>query len=93
MVPVLAVWAIYGIVLGAAYELTRNVVLVGVLHGTFNHNPVLLLGPEGEAVTDLTLLVLPLLVVAVWYYRRWARTARPADFRPQATRPETARGA
>ncbi|WP_254832758.1 CPBP family intramembrane glutamic endopeptidase [Haloglomus salinum] len=90
MAPVLAVWAIYGIILGTVYELTRNVVLAGVLHGTFNHNPVLLLGPEGEAVTDLTLLVLPLLAVAVWYYRRWARTARPDDFRPQATRPETA---
>lgn len=85
MLPVLVVWATYGIVLGTVYELTRNVVLVGLFHGTFDLNPIFVLGANGAPVVDLTILVLPVAAVAVWGYRRWASSARPEDFRPQST--------
>lgn len=72
---------ILGTVLGLLYEYTRNAVLVGVLHGTFNLQPFLV---EGMPANDLVLFVgLPLLLIAVWRYRRWARRRHPLDFAPQ----------
>lgn len=71
---------ILGVILGLLYEYTRNVVFVSVLHGTLNWQPVFVEG----APNDLALFVsLPVFLVIVWYYRRWARSARPGDFRPQ----------
>lgn len=83
----LVLWAVYAVVLGTVYELTRNVVLVGTLHGTFNHQPIFLLDDAGDPTIGLTVLVLPLGVVAVLGYRRWAKRARPEDFRPQRADP------
>ena len=85
-VPLLFI-TVYTVVLGMLYELTRNLVLVGLFHGTFDLNPVFVVGETGEPVGDLTLLVLPVAVLAFWAYRRWAKTARPADFRAQTTAP------
>ena len=87
----LILWAVYAIVLGTVYELTRNVVLVGALHGTFNHQPIFLLDDAGDPTIGLTILVLPLGAVAVLGYRRWARRARPKDFRPQRADPGAGR--
>jgi membrane protease YdiL (CAAX protease family) len=76
---------VYAFVLGVVYELTRNVVLVGLLHGTFDLNPVVVYGGSGEPAVDLALLVVPLALVVLWAYRRWAKAERPSDFRPQTT--------
>ena len=76
---------VYTVVLGTLYELTRNVVLVGLFHGTFDLNPIFVVGDAGEPVTGLTILVLPLALVVFWGYRRWARAERPTDFQPQTT--------
>ena len=87
-VPLLFI-TVYTVILGVLYELTRNLVLVGLFHGTFDLNPIFVVGETGEPVGDLTLLVLPVAVVAFWAYRRWAKTARPTDFRPQTTAPSS----
>jgi membrane protease YdiL (CAAX protease family) len=71
---------VLGTILGLLYEYTRNVVLVGVLHGTFNWDPVVVAGVPG----DVQLLVgVPLLVGVAWYYRRWASETRVSNFRSQ----------
>lgn len=72
---------VLGAILGVLYEYTRNVVLVGVLHGTFNFQPFFVVGMP---TNDLVLLVgVPALVAAVWGYRRWARRTGRPDFAPQ----------
>jgi len=76
---------VYTVVLGTLYELSRNLVFVGLLHGTFDLNPIFVVGETGEPMTDLWVLVYPLIIVALLLYRRWARDARPTDFRPQTT--------
>ena len=83
-VPLLFITA-YTVILGILYELTRNLVLVGLFHGTFDLNPIFVVGDAGEPVTGLTILVLPLALVVFWGYRRWARAERPTDFQPQTT--------
>jgi len=83
-VPVLLV---AGVALGVLYELTRNVALVGLLHGTvLNRTPLFVVSFEGPpaATGNLTLVVLVAVLLAVWLYRRWARANRRADFRPVA---------
>ncbi|WP_239640619.1 hypothetical protein [Haloferax denitrificans] len=65
------------------YELTRNVVLVGLFHGTFDLNPLFVVSETGAPVGDLTLLVLLLALVVFWDYRRWANAQRPTAFQPQ----------
>ncbi|WEL26828.1 hypothetical protein HBNXHx_2093 [Haloferax volcanii] len=81
--PVLT--TVYALLLGVIYELTRNLVLVGLFHGTFDLNPLFVVSETGAPVEDLTLLVLPVALVVFWGYRRWAKTQRPTDFKPQTT--------
>ncbi|MGB9956423.1 lysostaphin resistance A-like protein [Haloferax prahovense] len=81
----LAFTTVYALLLGVIYELTRNIVLVGLFHGTFDLNPLFVVGETGAPVGDLTLLVLPVALVVFWGYRRWAKTQRPGDFQPQTT--------
>lgn len=83
LAPSLAALVALGLLFGVIYELTRNVVFTGVLHGTFNFQPILALGDGGEPITEVMLFVLPLIVVAVWVYRRWANVARRNDFSVQ----------
>ncbi len=80
IVQSLVMVVILGLALGLLYEYTRNVVFVGVLHGTFNWQPQVVV----DAPMDIPFFVgLAVLLVAVWYYRRWAGGIRPADFQPQ----------
>ncbi|KTG27437.1 hypothetical protein AUR66_14200 [Haloferax profundi] len=74
----------YALLFAVIYELTRNIVLTGVLHGTFNFQPILVFREGGAAVSEVMLAVLPLIVVAVWAYRRWAKGARRDDFGVQS---------
>ena len=70
-----------GLVLGVLYEYTRNVVFVGVLHGTFNWQPIVV---AGAPVSELALVVgIPVLVLTAWYYRRWASGTNAPEFSPQ----------
>jgi membrane protease YdiL (CAAX protease family) len=70
-----------GLVLGVLYEYTRNVVFVGVLHGTFNWQPIVV---AGAPVSELALVVgIPVLVLTAWYYRRWASGKNAPEFSPQ----------
>lgn len=70
-----------GLVLGVLYEYTRNVVFVGVLHGTFNWQPIVV---AGVPVSELALVVgIPALVLTAWYYRRWASGTDSPEFSPQ----------
>ncbi|MFC7045849.1 CPBP family intramembrane glutamic endopeptidase [Halobacteriaceae archaeon GCM10025711] len=71
---------ILGTFLGLVYEYTRNVVLGGVLHGTFNWSFVFVADGSG----DLAMLVaLPAFVLIAWYYRRWATAKHVTGFGPQ----------
>lgn len=83
LVPTVLSLLVYGLFFGVMYELTRNVLFTGVLHGTFNAQPILLSSPQGDPNLVVTLFVLPLAAMAVWGYRRWATRTQPADFRPQ----------
>lgn len=85
VIPSLIAITVYTVVLGTLYELTRNIVFVGLLHGTFDLNPIFVVGATGEPVSDLSILVFPLVIVAVVGYRRWAKKARPEDFQRQTT--------
>lgn len=85
MIPALLALTIYTVILGTLYELTRNIVFVGLLHGTLDLNPIFVVGETGAPVTELGLLVYPLIIVTVVLYRRWAKTERTTDFRPQTT--------
>lgn len=76
----LVIVMILGIVLGLLYEYTRNVVFVGALHGTFNLQPVFVIGVD-SVVPFLTGFVV--LLVVVWYYRRWMLNTWYSDFQPQ----------
>ena len=82
--PMLLALGLYGLFFGVTYELTRNVVLTGVLHGTFNFQPILLAGAGGRPDLTVTAFVLPLALLAIWGYRRWATRAHPEDFEPQS---------
>jgi membrane protease YdiL (CAAX protease family) len=91
-VPLLLV---VGVALGVLFELTRNVALVGLLHGTvLNRTPLFVVSFEGAdaATGNLTLVVLVAVLLAVWLYRRWARANRREDFRPFALAPSARRG-
>ncbi|MFP8957555.1 CPBP family intramembrane glutamic endopeptidase [Natrialbaceae archaeon A-CW3] len=80
IVQSLIIVMILGLALGILYEYTRNVVFVGVLHGTFNWQPQVVV----DAPMDIPFFAgLAVLIVAVWYYRRWVSGIRPADFQPQ----------
>jgi len=70
-----------GLVLGVLYEYTRNVVFVGVLHGTFNWQPIVV---AGVPVSELAAVVgIPTLIFTVWYYRRRASGTNAPEFSPQ----------
>jgi membrane protease YdiL (CAAX protease family) len=84
--PMLLFLFVYGCFFGVMYELTRNLLFTGVLHGTFNFQPILLAGPQGQPDLDVTLFVIPLAAVAIWGYRRWAKRTHPDDFRTQLLR-------
>ena len=81
--PLLLFLFVYGCFFGVMYELTRNLLFTGILHGTFNFQPILLAGPQGRPDLDVTLFVIPLAAVAIWTYRRWAKRTHPDDFRAQ----------
>ena len=81
----LAFVTVYALILGVLYEYTWNTVLVRLFHGTFDLNPIFVVGKTGEPVGDLTLLVLPVALVILWGYRRWAKAEHPIDFQPQET--------
>jgi membrane protease YdiL (CAAX protease family) len=76
----LVVVAILGTLLGVLYEYTRNVVLCGVLHGTFNWSFVFVADAPGDVPF---LVALPVFVALVWYYRRWANRTHASRFAPQ----------
>lgn len=81
----LVVVGILGTLLGVLYEYTRNVVLGGFLHGTFNWSFVFVADAPGETAF---LVVLPVFVGLVWYYRRWASARDLPGFGSQCqTRP------
>jgi membrane protease YdiL (CAAX protease family) len=91
-VPLLLV---VGVALGVLFEVTRNVALVGLLHGTvLNRTPLFVVSFEGAdaATGNLTLVVLVAVLLAVWLYRRWAKANRREDFRPFALAPSACRG-
>ena len=72
------------------YEVTRNVVFVGLWHGTVNHEPFFFAQYDERWVRPVMVLsALVLIGVAVWMYRRWATVQRPMDFRPVAAHPRT----
>ena len=65
----LVVVVVLGTMLGLLYEYTRNVVLVGLLHGTFNWSFLFV----ADVSIDVPFLVaLPVFAIGLWYYRRWA---------------------
>lgn len=73
-----------GLVLGVLYEYTRNVVFVGVLHGTFNWQPIVV---AGVPISELAAAVgIPALILTVWYYHRRASGSRAPEFSPQRQR-------
>jgi membrane protease YdiL (CAAX protease family) len=66
----------FALVLGVLYELTRNVVLVALVHGALNLPPIFLsvFGSESwQSVVSLAAIALPFLV-GVYVYRRWLST-------------------
>jgi membrane protease YdiL (CAAX protease family) len=74
---------LYGLFFGAMYDLSRNILFTGILHGTFNFQPIVLAGSQGQPDLTVTWFVLPLAALAIWGYRRLAKQTRPEDFRPQ----------
>jgi membrane protease YdiL (CAAX protease family) len=80
IIGTLMVVVILGTFLGVLYEYTRNVVLAGLLHGTFNWSFVFI----ADVSADLAvLLAIPVFVALVWYYRRWASATGIPGFGPQ----------
>jgi membrane protease YdiL (CAAX protease family) len=76
----LVVVVVFGILLGLLYEYTRNVVLVGLLHGTLNWSFLFV----ADVSMEVSFLVaLPVFAVGLWYYRRWARDDRLPGFGQQ----------
>ncbi|WP_254832767.1 CPBP family intramembrane glutamic endopeptidase [Haloglomus salinum] len=76
-----------GLVFGILYETTRNVVLVGLLHGAYNFAPIVAnvrYATEGSADIQFLLLlaVAGPVIIGVWGYYRWAHDRRTSDFRP-----------
>jgi membrane protease YdiL (CAAX protease family) len=80
IVGTLVVVAVLGTLLGLLYEYTRNVVLGGLLHGTFNWS---FLFVADASLDRAFLLALPAFGVGLWYYRRWARDRGIPGFGPQ----------
>lgn len=73
----LIVVVLLGIFLGVLYEYTRNVVLCGFLHGTFNWSFVFVADASADSAI---LLAVPVFAALVRYYRRWAKAARIPGF-------------
>jgi membrane protease YdiL (CAAX protease family) len=76
-----------GLVFGILYETTRNVVLVGLLHGAYNFAPIVAnvrYATEGSPGIQFLLLlaVAGPVIIGVWGYYRWAHDHRTSDFRP-----------
>ena len=66
-----------GLVLGAAYESTRNVFLCGVLHGTFfNLRPMMYTWPFGGHQVGIAVLVI-LWMIAIWIYSKCTKKTPP----------------
>ncbi|MCU4753105.1 CPBP family intramembrane metalloprotease [Halobacteria archaeon AArc-curdl1] len=88
LLPSLVVVGILGAILGVVYELTRNIVFVGVLHGTLNFAPLFVLNDTLQPMADIIIIIVgvPLLVLAVWLYWRWAKTERPHTYRSRTLR-------
>lgn len=79
IIQTLGIVVVLGLVLGVLYEYTRNVVFVGVLHGTFNWQAFVV----ADAPINLAYLVtLPAFPIVAWAYRRWARTVRSEHLQP-----------
>jgi membrane protease YdiL (CAAX protease family) len=81
--PMLIFLFLYGLFFGVMYDLSRNILFTGILHGTFNFQPIVLAGSQGQPDLTVTWFVLPLAALAIWGYRRWAKQTHPEDFRPQ----------
>ncbi|WP_416841086.1 CPBP family intramembrane glutamic endopeptidase [Haloferax sp. DFSO52] len=84
VVPAVVVLFVLGLVFAILYELTRNLVFTGVLHGTFNMQLVVTFTESGAPVNEVMMFVWPLMILAALGYRRWAKTARRDDFGAQS---------
>lgn len=73
-----------GLFLGLLYDVTRNVVFVGLLHGTVNFQPLFIPFPEEVERFRHAIMLSGLIMILAEaaLYRRWARTHRERDFRP-----------
>jgi membrane protease YdiL (CAAX protease family) len=75
--PRLALLFSSAIVFGVIYELTRNLYLLGLLHG-FGNVRLLFVDPGAAPDWLIIPVIVVLYVLLVWSYRRWAsRTQRP----------------
>ncbi|KAB1198834.1 MULTISPECIES: CPBP family intramembrane glutamic endopeptidase [Haloferax] len=84
LVPSVTVLFVIGLFFAILYELTRNLVFTGVLHGTFNTQLVVTFTESGAPVTEVMTFVWPLVILAALGYRRWAGVARRGDFSTQS---------
>ena len=80
---------LFGVALafGLVYELTRNVVFTGLVHGALDFPPIAVsVFYDGGATWVQGLLLVAIVAPflgGIWAYRRWARDHRSDDFRPQ----------
>jgi len=68
---------------GILFAATRNVLLIGLIHGTINAVPLVVEIPPTVPGILPAIAAAGLLVVigSAWVYRRWAIVQRPLDFR------------
>ncbi len=66
------------------YAATRNVPLVGLIHGTIDAVPLVVLVPAGRPWVWAVIVAsgLAAVIASAWLYRLWALRHRPQDFRP-----------
>jgi membrane protease YdiL (CAAX protease family) len=83
----LLVLFVVALAFGLVYELTRNVVFTGLVHGALDFPPVAVsVFYDGGATWAQILLLVAMLtpfLVGIWAYRRWARIHWQTDFRPR----------
>ena len=83
----LLVLFVVALAFGLVYELTRNVVFTGLVHGALDFPPIAVsVFYDGGATWVQALLLVAIVapfLVGTWAYRRWARNHRKTDFRPQ----------
>jgi membrane protease YdiL (CAAX protease family) len=83
----LLVLFVVALAFGLVYELTRNVVFTGLVHGALDFPPIAVsVFYDGGATWVQALLLVAIVapfLLGTWAYRRWARNHRETDFRPQ----------